>query len=201
MRKENAVPDLKFHPISMERWDDLQRLFGDRGANRGCWCMRWRLPRGEFEAQRGEANKNLLRSGIRSGQVRGIIGYLDDLPVGWCSVGPRDSLCGLSVSDLLAKVDEQPVWSVACLFVARRYRKKGLSLELLKAAVDYAGQRGAEIVEGYPIKPRDGDAKVPAAATWTGLESIFTAAGFVEAARRVEMRPIMRFHGPRPEDR
>ncbi len=200
MTAEDSVLELQCHPISMDRWDDLQRLFGDRGASHGCWCMRWRLPRAQFEVQRGESNKHALRSGIRSGQVRGIIGYLHDQPVGWCSVGPREHLCGLRVSDLLAKVDEKPVWSVACLFVAKRYRNKGLSLELLKAAVDYAGQCGAEIVEGYPIRPRQGDIKVPVAVTWTGLESVFAAAGFIEAARRVEMRPIMRFHVPRAED-
>ena len=108
---------------------------------------------------------------------------------------------GLGVSDLLAKVDERPVWSIACLFVAKRYRNQGLSLALVKAAVDYAGQRGAQIVEGYPIRPREGHIKVPAAVTWTGLESVFVAAGFVEAARRVEMRPIMRFYISRNEDR
>ncbi len=194
MMEEHSVPELRFHPVSTERWGDLQRLFGDRGASRGCWCMRWRLPRAQFEAQRGESNRNALRSGIRCGRVCGIMGYLHEQPVAWCSVGPREHLCGLSVSDLLARVDEKPVWSVACLFVAKRYRNRGLCLALLKAAVEYAGQCGAEIVEGYPIRPREGDIRVPAAVTWTGLESVFTAAGFVEAARRVAMRPIMRFY-------
>jgi GNAT superfamily N-acetyltransferase len=162
--------------------------------------MRWRLPRAQFENQRGEANKNALRLGIRSGQVFGIIGYLHGQPVSWCSVGPRETFCGLSVSDLLAEVDEHPVWSVACLFISKRYRNKGLCLQLLNAAVDYAAQCGAEIVEGYPIRPKESDIRIPVAATWTGLESVFAAAGFVEAARRVEMRPIMRFHIPRAAD-
>ncbi len=196
MTQEDSVPELRFHPVSLDRWEDLRRVFGDRGASRGCWCMRWRLPKDQFEIQRGEANRNALRSGIRSGRVCGIIGYLQDQPVAWCSVGPREHLCGLRVSDLLAPVDEKPVWSVACLFVAKRYRNRGLSLQLLKAAVEHAGQCGAEIVEGYPIRPREGDVRVPAAVTWTGLESLFTEAGFVEAARRVEMRPIMRFYIP-----
>ncbi len=162
--------------------------------------MRWRLPRAAFESQRGEANKNALRIGIRSGKVFGILAYRDDRPVGWCSVGPRESFCGLNVSDLLAKVDDQPVWSVACLFIAKRHRRQGLCEALLRAAVDYAAQCGAQIVEGYPIKPRETDLKVPAAVTWAGLESVFAAAGFVEAARRVEMRPIMRFYIPEATD-
>lgn len=31
-------------PATRERWSDLERLFGERGACGGCWCMHRRLP-------------------------------------------------------------------------------------------------------------------------------------------------------------
>ncbi len=189
---------LDCHPVTVERWDDLCTVFGVRGASHGCWCMRWRVPRAQFESARGESNKSALRAGIRDRRVFGVIAYLNAEPVGWCSVGPRRDLCGLEVSELLASVDGRPVWSVACLYLTKRYRRQGLSAELLRGAVAYAVQCGAKIVEGYPISPRSHGQRLPVAVTWTGLESIYTAAGFVEVARRVDVRPIMRYRVPPP---
>jgi hypothetical protein len=60
---------------------------------------------------------------------------------------------------------------------------------LLEAAVRFAADRGADIVEGYPVEPatRQADPFV-----WTGLASAFRRAGFREVARRSPTRPIMR---------
>ena len=30
---------LAFHPVTPDRWPDLERLFGPHGANSGCWCL------------------------------------------------------------------------------------------------------------------------------------------------------------------
>jgi GNAT superfamily N-acetyltransferase len=94
-------------------------------------------------------------------------------------------------------VDDQPVWSVVCFFTARRFRRQGLTVQLLRAAVEYAARHGARIVEGYPVepKPKGGAEKpsVPAPFAYTGLASAFRQAGFVEVLRRSETRPIMRY--------
>ncbi len=66
-----------------------------------------------------------------------------------------------------------------------------MTVELLKAAVKYAGGRRAKILEGYPVKPRAGH--TPDVFAYTGLASAFSEAGFVEVLRRSETRPIMRY--------
>jgi N-acetylglutamate synthase-like GNAT family acetyltransferase len=63
--------------------------------------------------------------------------------------------------------------------------------KLLQAAIEYAQGHGAEIVEGYPVEPRQSN--VPDAFVWTGTASAFRKAGFVEVLRRSETRPIMRY--------
>ena len=60
----------------------------------------------------------------------------------------------------------------------------------LKAAVDYARQRGAKIVEGYPIEPAG---RLSGYSGYTGVASSFRKAGFVEVLRRSERQPIMRY--------
>ena len=51
----------------------------------------------------------------------------------------------------------------------------GVSLHLLRAAVDYARSQGAHIIEGYPVEPDQ-------SYRFMGAPSIFEQAGFHEAA-------------------
>jgi GNAT superfamily N-acetyltransferase len=183
--------ELVFHPVTPDRWDDLEQLFGPRGAIGGCWCMWWRIKRKDFEQQQGEGNHDAMCSIVESGKVPGILAYSDGAPVAWCSVAPREDFPVLDRSPILKRVDDQPVWSIVCFFIAKDYRHQHLSSRMLKAAVDYAAQHGARIVEGYPITPKKDQA--PDIYIFTGLESTFVKAGFVEVARRSEFRPIMRY--------
>ena len=183
--------ELDIHPVTPERWEDLEQLFGPRGAIGGCWCMWWRIKRKDFEQQQGQGNRDAMCSIVESGRVPGIIAYSNDKPVAWCSVAPREDFPVLDRSHVLKRVDDQPVWSVVCFFMAKGYRHKGLSSRMLKEAVEYATENGARIVEGYPITPKKDQA--PDIYIFTGLESTFLKAGFVEIARRSESRPIMRY--------
>ncbi len=88
------------------------------------------------------------------------------------------------------------MWSVVCFFVARPYRRQGLSVRLLQAAVAYARRNGAEIVEGYPVEPKSGS--YPDAFAYIGAADAFRTAGFVEVLRRSETRPIMRYTFDKP---
>ena len=125
-----------------------------------------------------------------SGKVPGLLAYVGGDPIGWCAVAPRTAYPVLQRSRVLKPVDNEPVWSVACFFIARPYRGRGVSVKLLEAAARYARKRGARIVEGYPIEPRRG--KVPDVFAWTGLAPAFRKAGFEEVLRRSPTRPIMR---------
>ncbi len=179
-----------FAPATAARWRDVERLFGPRGACAGCWCMWWRIPRSEFERAKGEKNKRALRAIVASGAAPGILAYAGGEPAGWCAVAPRETYPVLERSRTLARVDDAPVWSVTCFFVARAHRRRGLSVRLLRAAVEHARKCGARVVEGYPVETRT--ANYAAAWAWTGFTGTFVAAGFREVLRRSRTRPIMR---------
>ena len=182
-------------PLTADSWPDLLRLFGPRGACGGCWCMHWRLKRSEYERRTGEGNRRAFRRIVASGEVPGLLAYDGDEPIAWCAVAPRPSYPTLERSRVLARIDEAPVWSVVCLFVARPHRRRGLTVSLLRAAADHVRRRGGTVLEGYPIEPRKkgkGAGEIPPVFAWTGLASAFRKAGFREAARRSPTRPIMR---------
>jgi GNAT superfamily N-acetyltransferase len=181
---------LEIQPLTPNRWGDLELLFGERGACGGCWCMYWRLTRAQYNLDKGEKNKRAMKAIVESGETPGILAYEKGEPVAWCSVAPRSSFSVLDRSRILKPVDDRPVWSVACLFVDKKHRRQGLSVKLLKAAIDFVGKRGGRIIEGYPVEPKKDQ---PDAFVWTGLASAFIKAGFKEVERRSESRPIMRY--------
>jgi len=191
MNKKTKKPALRFQPATPSRWNDLEKLFGERGACGGCWCMFWRVPRKQFEADKGVGNKRALQKIVAAGRKPGIIAYAGKEPVGWCAITPREHYIGLANSRLLQPVDDKPVWSVSCLFIKKEYRRKGVSRLLLEAATEFAARQGAEIVEGYPVEPSM--EKMPDPFLWHGAPSAFKAAGFKEVLRRSPSRPIMRF--------
>jgi GNAT superfamily N-acetyltransferase len=133
-----------------------------------------------------------MKALVENGTEPGILGYAGKRAVGWCSVAPREEFVRLESSRILKPVDDVPVWSVSCLFIARDHRNRGVSVALLKAAIDFVRARGGKVVEGYPVEPKK--AEMPPAFAWTGIASAYIHAGFREHRRGSATRPIMRYH-------
>jgi len=181
----------EFQPLTAGRWADLEELFGGRGACGGCWCMFWRLTRSQFNAGKGEKNRKALRKLVVKGPPPGILAYSKGKPVGWCAVAKREEYSTLGRSRILKPVDDAGVWSIPCFFIARPFRRLGLSVALLNAAADYVSRHGGNILEGYPNDLSPGK-RLPDPFVYSGLFPAFLRAGFTEVARRSKTRPIMR---------
>ncbi len=182
---------LTVYPATAQRWPDLERLFGPKGACAGCWCMWWHQTPKQYDAGRGEPNRLQLKRAVEEGREPGLLAYAGDEAVGWCALGPRAGYERLGRTRILAAVDDQPVWSVVCFFVARPFRRQGVTRALLAAAIQHARAHGAAILEGYPVDKPQGT-PTPDVYGYPGMASTFRALGFVEAARRSPTRPVMR---------
>jgi GNAT superfamily N-acetyltransferase len=182
--------EISFHPLKRKLWTDLEELFGPNGACAGCWCMFWKLRGKAYEDSRGFETRQMHKSIVDSGVVTGLLAYSDGEVVGWVAVEPRTAYEKLAHSRALKTVDEKEVWSVTCFFVAKKFRRKGITVSLLKAAVDHVRRQGGKIVEGYPV---DVKRDMPAPFIYTGTASAFQQAGFKEVARNTPTRPIFRF--------
>ena len=189
------MADFVTAPLTPQTWPDLDTLFGLPGGSivRGCWCMFYPadragppLPAGQTS---GQANKQDLCRLVGSGTRPGLIGYLDGSPAGWISLGPREEYLKLRRSPIMKPVDEMPVWSVVCSYVARPYRGQGLQHRLLAAAIGFARTSGAATLEAYPVdKPvRSHDDFM-----FFGSRSLYERAGFTEVVRRSPTRVVMR---------
>ena len=154
--------------------------------------MAWRLPTSVWKNGKGIKNKRAMKRRVTAGTVPGILAYQGNQPIGWCSVAPREEFVFLSHSRVLAPLDQQKVWSISCLFVQKEFRRKNLSVKLLKAAIQYVRKRKGKVVEAYPVIPYS--VRMPDAFAWTGTLPAFVKAGFREAGRKSRSRPIMRYY-------
>lgn len=188
-KRISCLEKIEVFPLTPERWDDFEVLFGKNGAGWGCWCMWWRLPNKEFVELGKEGRKNAIRTLVHQGVEAGLIAYADGVPAGWVTVAPRSEYLRLKTSRILAPLDDLPVWTIPCFFVPSKYRRLGLMSHLIHAAVEYARSHGAAIIEAYPREP---DKDVNPLNIYTGVSSVFISAGFVEVARRKPNRPVMR---------
>jgi len=184
-----SATGLRIHPLTPDRWRDFETLFGANGACAGCWCLWWHMGQSEWEAKKGETTKKLMKVRVTKGPPPGLLAYSGEEAVGWCAVEPRENYSRLARSKILAPVDEKPVWSMTCFFVRRDWRKRGVSVALLKEAARWVGQQGGRLLEGYPTDTRKPQ---PGAFVHHGLLSAFEQAGFSEVARRSKTRPIVR---------
>jgi GNAT superfamily N-acetyltransferase len=180
---------ISIKPIKRNLWTDLEELFGLNGACGGCWCMNWKLRGKAYEDAKGSAARQMHKSIVDSGVVTGLLAYSKGEVIGWVAVEPRGNYEKLAHSRVLKPVDDLPVWSVTCFYVAKAYRRKGVTVKLLQAAVEHVKGQGGRIVEGYPV---DTGKDMPAAFVFTGMASAFQKAGFKEVARNSPTRPIFR---------
>lgn len=181
---------LEIQPLTPERWTDLEQLFGPSGAYSNCWCTYWRLRRDEFDAAGGARKKAILRGVVDGGDVPGLLAYRDGAPVGWVAVQPREAYPTLDRSPRLKRVDDAPVWSITCFFVAKAHRRTGVMRALLDGAVAHARASGATTLEGYPTVAGGETGK--GATGYQGLVPAFERAGFREVARPSARQRIMR---------
>ena len=178
-----------FVPATPDRLRDLETVFDDSGNGRKCWCAYWYLPNAEFKAGWGERNRAFFASLVAQGPPPGILAYHDGEPAGWCGVAPRSVFDRLNRSNAFGPIDDAPVWSINCFIVRKAYRRRGLLRLLLHHAVRFASEQGASWVEGYPV---DRASRSSSSDLYPGTLSAFLDEDFVEVARRLTERPVVR---------
>lgn len=190
---------LTIRPANEASWDDLQKVLSST-APANCQCQRYKMrPKECFVSFPAEERADRLRIQTDPGcadaeATTGLVAYLDGEPVGWCAVEPRTAYIGMVRGGRVAwngrsedRTDDG-VWAMTCFVTRAGFRRRGISLALARAAVDYARRHGARAVEGYPMTTTN----VVLDELHVGTESTFAAAGFTEASRPSPRRVVMR---------
>ena len=194
------MDDLDIRPLTPARLPDLAALFGEGGDPKWCWCAYFRVRGMSWSNSTAAKNRRVLEDAVdanaRDGRAPGLVAYRAGEAVGWVSLAPREDFDRLEHSKVLARVDERPVWSIVCFVVSRQARGQGVAEAMLAAAVDYARDHGATLLEAYPVEV-SGGRRIPAANAYHGTLGMFERAGFRVVERRQfnatsPVRPIVR---------
>jgi len=195
----DAALEAKIVPANKASWDDLAAILEGASCHGGrCYCQRFKLGWGAWPGDEGE-RAHMLREQTdcehpRSTATSGLVAYVDDKPAGWCNVEPRTAYPYLRSVPWRKRHEDRTdasIWAVTCFVTRAGFRRRGVSYALARAAVDFARERGARALEGYPMIPEPGK-DVPWGELNVGHLSIFTAAGFTEVSRPTLRRAVMR---------
>jgi GNAT superfamily N-acetyltransferase len=190
-------------PANEVSWEHLQAVFGTRGDPSRCWCQRFRMAPKESWTSVGAAElARRFRAQTACGEpesesTSGLVAYVEGDPVGWCAIDRRSDHPRLLRNNRVPWVGrdedkaDDSVWAATCFVTRAGYRKHGVAYALARASVDFARERGARALEGYPMLTTPGRD-----ITWgevhVGNRSIFEAAGFAEVSHPTPRRVVMR---------
>lgn len=159
---------------------DVKTLVGPKRPDASvCWCLSHRLPSKQNNALRGEERGAFVAEMCRSDLPPGVLAYDGDEPVGWAGVAPR-AATQFARSRRIPHVDGPEPWCIWCLRVRPGYRGRGILRPLLEGAVEFARERGAAAVEGYPVD--NGEQRVDLTMAFVGFRSLFEEVGFAKVA-------------------
>ncbi len=204
MTNPAMTPELTIVPANEASWEDLQAVLGTRGDPSRCQCQRYKMQHRESWASVGAEElafrfRTQTDCGHRkAGETSGLVAYLDGEPVGWCAVEPRTAYPRLLLKTRVPwegraedKTDDS-VWAVTCFVTRTGFRRRGVSRALARAAVDFARERGARALEGYPMVTQPREKVTLLSELHVGSRGIFADAGFAEVGRPTIRRVVMR---------
>jgi GNAT superfamily N-acetyltransferase len=180
MTEADTTNRIVFREVTLERWSDFERLFERRGGPKSCWCMVWRATPEEAKHKDAASRKAAMAKRIAAGVTVGLLGYLDEEPIAWCSVAPRSTYRRLVNNGS----SDDGIWSITCFFVVRSLRGQGITKRIVSAAVNFAKSEGARVVEAYPVDPGSPSYR------FMGFVQTFKAEGFCEVGHIGKRRHV-----------
>ena len=190
---KDFLKQLSFEPLSKDNWNKFVQLFGDKGACGNCWCMFNRLKKSDFdEGKLDGGNRMAMKNLVWENKPTGILGFYEDQAIAWCAFAPREDFVKLEKSRIHKRIDNNTVWSIPCFFIDKKFRRKGVSVEMLKGVINYAKINGVKIIEAYPTIPPQ--KMLPDAFVWIGLYKSFVSAGVKIVENTSKNRPMVRYY-------
>jgi GNAT superfamily N-acetyltransferase len=188
-------------PANEASWEDIRAVFGTRGVPSRCLCQWPRIRDKDWSAVPVEVRAERLREQTACDQpaattTSGLVAYVDGEPAGWCAVEPRKAYTRLRYARVPwsgrdEDKDDDGVWAVVCFVTRAGFRRRGVSRALALASVDFARERGARALEGYPMITQP-DRDYIWGELYVGTRSVFADAGFTEVSHPTLRRVVMR---------
>lgn len=170
-----ATDALVVRPLTTDTWPafaDLVERHG--GIFGGCWCT-WFHTMSSEKTRDAACNRDLKQRLVAEGRAHAALVLDGEEAVAWCQFGSPQELPNIYHRKEYDETTLRPPdYRVTCIFVDKRYRRRGLSALALQGAVDLIAQAGGGVVEGYP---HDNQGKRKSV-LYDGTRALFERAGF-----------------------
>lgn len=162
-------------PLSTDTWAAFAEMAErHNGVFGGCWCTYFHTMNAEKE-RTYEGNRSLKQRLVDEGRAHAALVFDGDEAVAWCEYGTPEELPNIyHRKQYDEEVDVLPDYRITCIFVDKRYRRRGLSDVALQGCLDLISADGGGVVEGYP---HDTGGKKKSV-LYNGSRTLFERAGF-----------------------
>jgi GNAT superfamily N-acetyltransferase len=152
-----ASSDYVVKPLAPDTWEAFARMVErHNGVFGGCWCTWFHT----FHAEKtftAEGNRSLKEKLVHEDRAHAALVFDGDEAVAWAQFGPPGELPNIKHrKEYEAALDPLPDYRITCIFVDKKYRRKGVTAIALSGAVDLIATAGGGTVEGYPHDTGDG---------------------------------------------
>jgi GNAT superfamily N-acetyltransferase len=132
-------------------WDAFAALVeANNGIFDGCWCMGFHAE-GANRKTTPALNRQRKLDRVRAGAAHAALVFDGDDCVGWCQFGAPDEVSRIKSRAAYEKGQSTPPdWRIACNFVGKGHRRRGVATAALAGALDLIARLGGGTVEGYP---------------------------------------------------
>ena len=154
-------------------WDGFVKLVeANNGIFGGCWCMGFHAD----DSRDPALNRERKLARVRAGTTHAALVFDGADCVGWCQFGAPSEVPKIKNRVAYQQtLSTLPDWRIACNFVGRGHRRKGVATAALAGALELIAGLGGGKVEGYP----EAASVVPAGFLFNGALSSYEKLGFV----------------------
>jgi len=169
-----AEPTYTVKALDESTWAAFATLVErNNGIFGGCWCMGFHPEDSRTDPARNRAAKERR---VQEGQAHAALVFDRDVCVGWSQFGPPGEVPRIKNRAAYERGGTtSPDWRIACCYVGKGHRRKGVAAAALAGALDLIAGLGGGTVEGYP----EDAASVPAGFLYNGALSTYEKLGFV----------------------
>ena len=176
------MPDRPYSVKALDEstWDAFAALVEhNNGVFGGCWCMGFH-PEGVGKDTTPALNRERKLARVRAGTTHAALVFDGDECLGWCQFGAPDEVPRIKSRAAYERGRRtSPDWRIACCFVGKGNRRRGVATAALAGAVDLIARLGGGSVEGYP----EDAGSVPAGFLFNGALATYEQLGFVRDRR------------------
>ncbi|HEY2174353.1 MAG TPA: GNAT family N-acetyltransferase [Mycobacteriales bacterium] len=148
---EVSVDGYRIEPLGRQTWDAFADLAErHNGVWGGCWCTWFHLYPDPPE-RKELGHREFKRQLVEKNRAHAALVFDDDVAVAWAEYGPVEELPNIHHrKEWEQGLERMPDYRITCLFVDRRYRRKGMAAVAVRGALAMIAAAGGGLVESYP---------------------------------------------------